>query len=120
MRSTGVSGASFAVSAVAGGVTSVITGYPCGQDRGNSTTVGRRMLAWPLVALAERRIAISVEAFEAFEAIARTLPLASVGFEREPHAHGERFIWLEPRFVESSAASYALRKPPNHSAYEVT
>ena len=32
----------------------------------------------------------------AFEAVAATLPLGSVGFEREPDANGERQIWLEP------------------------
>jgi hypothetical protein len=36
------------------------------------------------------RIAISVEAFEA---IARTLPLGSVGYEPELNAKGERTVW---------------------------
>jgi hypothetical protein len=40
------------------------------------------------------RIAISAEAFEA---IARTLPLGSVGFENEANERGERLIWLEGR-----------------------
>jgi hypothetical protein len=39
------------------------------------------------------RIAISVEAFEA---IARTLPLGSVGYENATNQRGERLIWLEP------------------------
>jgi hypothetical protein len=38
------------------------------------------------------RIAISVEAFEA---IARTLPLGSVGYEAEANERGERLIWLD-------------------------
>jgi hypothetical protein len=42
------------------------------------------------------RIAISAAAFEA---IAATMPLGSVNFERKVHAAGERQIWLEPKFV---------------------
>ena len=38
------------------------------------------------------RIAISVEAFEA---IASTLPLGSVGYENKSNERGERLIWLE-------------------------
>ena len=38
------------------------------------------------------RITISVEAFEA---IARTLPLGSVGYEVEANERGERYVWLE-------------------------
>ena len=37
------------------------------------------------------RIAISVEAFEA---IARTLPLGTVGYEPEANERGERVVWL--------------------------
>jgi hypothetical protein len=37
------------------------------------------------------RIAISQTAFEA---IARTLPLASVGYENKVNRKGERLIWL--------------------------
>jgi hypothetical protein len=43
------------------------------------------------------RIAISVEAFEA---IARTLPLGSVGYENKVKERGERLIWLEPSVVD--------------------
>jgi hypothetical protein len=43
------------------------------------------------------RIAISVEAFEA---IARTLPLGSVGCENETNEKGERLIWLERAVVD--------------------
>jgi hypothetical protein len=39
------------------------------------------------------RIAISEAAFEA---IARTLPLGSVGYENKTNAKGERLIWLDP------------------------
>jgi hypothetical protein len=38
------------------------------------------------------KIAISVEAFEA---IARTLPLGSVGYENETNELGERYVWLD-------------------------
>jgi hypothetical protein len=38
------------------------------------------------------RIAISIEAFEA---IARTLPVGSVAVEPEANERGERLIWLE-------------------------
>jgi hypothetical protein len=38
------------------------------------------------------RIAITLEAFEA---IARTLPLGSVGYEAEANERGERCVWLE-------------------------
>ena len=38
------------------------------------------------------RIAITVAAFEA---IARTLPLGSVGIEAEANERGERLVWLE-------------------------
>ena len=43
------------------------------------------------------RIAISLRAFEA---IAATLPLGSVGYEAEPTVSGERLIWLEPSMVD--------------------
>jgi hypothetical protein len=38
------------------------------------------------------RISITVEAFEA---IARPLPLGSFGFERDPNTKDERTLWLE-------------------------
>jgi hypothetical protein len=38
------------------------------------------------------RIAISQAAFEA---IVKTMPLGSVGCEREADANGERLIWIE-------------------------
>jgi hypothetical protein len=43
------------------------------------------------------RIAIGVEAFEA---IAATLPLGSVGYENEANEKGERRIWLEAAMVD--------------------
>ena len=46
------------------------------------------------------RIAISAEAFEA---IARTLPLGSV-FESEANERGERLIWLEAAMVDRLGA----------------
>ena len=35
----------------------------------------------------------------AFEAIAQTLPLGSVGYENQASERGERLIWLEPTVV---------------------
>lgn len=43
------------------------------------------------------RIAISQAAFEA---IAKTLPLGSVGYENATNEKGERLIWLEPSMVD--------------------
>jgi hypothetical protein len=43
------------------------------------------------------RIAISVEAFEA---IARTLPLGTVSYENKTNERGERLIWLDPNVVD--------------------
>jgi hypothetical protein len=40
----------------------------------------------------------------AFEAIASTLPLGSTAFEPDLGTKGERYIWLEPRFVDRLAA----------------
>jgi hypothetical protein len=42
------------------------------------------------------RIAITVEAFEA---IASTLPLGSVGYQNEINERGERLIWLDHAVV---------------------
>ena len=42
------------------------------------------------------RIAISQAAFDA---IASTLPLGSVGYENGPSVNGERLIWLAPNVV---------------------
>jgi hypothetical protein len=47
------------------------------------------------------RIAISVEAFDA---IARTMPLGSVGFEAEASERGERTVWLEEVWVDRLGA----------------
>jgi hypothetical protein len=43
------------------------------------------------------RIAISVEAFEA---IAPTLPVGSVGFENQTNERGEKLIWLDRAVVD--------------------
>jgi hypothetical protein len=51
------------------------------------------------------RIAITAEAFDA---VASTLPLGSVGFEREAAAKGERLVWLTASVVDRLAA---LRGP---------
>jgi hypothetical protein len=47
------------------------------------------------------RIAISAEAFEA---IARTLPLGSVGYEAEANERGERLIWLHAAMADRLSA----------------
>jgi hypothetical protein len=47
------------------------------------------------------RIAITAEAFDA---IAATLPLGTVSFERKPLANDERFISLEPHVVNKLRA----------------
>ena len=44
----------------------------------------------------------------AFDAIASTMPLASVGYEAEVGANGERLIWLAPNVVDRLQA---LRGP---------
>jgi hypothetical protein len=51
------------------------------------------------------RIAISEPAFEA---IARTLPLGSVGYENETNERSERLIWLDHAVV---ARLKAMRRP---------
>jgi hypothetical protein len=43
------------------------------------------------------RVAISVEAFEA---IARTLPLGNVSFENKIDERGKKLIWLEAAMVD--------------------
>jgi hypothetical protein len=56
------------------------------------------------------RIAITVEAFEA---IAQTLPLGSVGYENETNERGEKLIWLDRavvdrlRFLRGPGESYS-------------
>jgi hypothetical protein len=47
------------------------------------------------------RIAIPVEAFEA---IAQTLPLGSVGYEAEANDRGECAVWLEEVWVDRLGA----------------
>jgi hypothetical protein len=44
----------------------------------------------------------------AFEAIASTLPLGSVGYEAELNAKGERLVWLAPAVVDRLTA---MREP---------
>jgi hypothetical protein len=36
----------------------------------------------------------------AFDAIVKTLPLGSVGYENKTNEKGERLIWLEPNVVD--------------------
>ena len=47
------------------------------------------------------RIAISAKAFDA---IAATRPLGSVGFEPPLNAKGERWVWLEAAIVDRQGA----------------
>jgi hypothetical protein len=51
------------------------------------------------------RIAITVEAFEA---IARTLPLDSVAVQADPTEQGQRHVWLEEVWVNRLGA---MRRP---------
>jgi len=51
------------------------------------------------------RIAISVEAYEA---IARTLPLGSVAVEAEANERAERYVWLEAAMADRLGA---MREP---------
>jgi hypothetical protein len=51
------------------------------------------------------RIAVTAEAFDA---IAATLPLGSIGFERHPADDGQRLVWLERSVVNRLRA---LRGP---------
>jgi hypothetical protein len=51
------------------------------------------------------RIAISAEAFEA---IAKTLPLGSVSYENASNEKGERYVWLDAKVVNQLRA---LRSP---------
>src|ERR1700693_5535092 len=55
--------------------------------------------------LSHIRIAITSEAFDA---IAATLPIGSVGYEAEPTERGERTVWLEPPMVDRLGA---MRRP---------
>jgi hypothetical protein len=47
------------------------------------------------------RIAITPAAFEA---VAATLPVGSVGFEPQPNEKGERLVWLETVVVDRLGA----------------
>lgn len=58
------------------------------------------------------RLAISVEAFEA---IARTLPLGTVAYEAEADDRGDRLIWLEA----AVAGRLAAMRGPSESYSEV-
>jgi hypothetical protein len=53
------------------------------------------------------RIAITVEAFEA---IARTLPLGSVAVDPETNERGERYVWLDHAVVTVSSHARAGRE----------
>ena len=44
----------------------------------------------------------------AFEAIAATLPLGSVGYENEVNERGERYVWLSPTVVNGLRAMRGL------------
>ena len=53
------------------------------------------------------KIAISQAAFDA---IAATLPLGSVGYENEVNERGERLIWLDPAVVSRLRHARARRR----------
>ena len=54
------------------------------------------------------KIAISVEAFEA---IAQTLPLGSVGYENKTNEQGQRLIWLDRAIVNRLRAMRRAGEP---------
>ena len=59
--------------------------------------------------LARRRPMIRIAISQAtFDAIAKTLPLGSVGYENEVNEKGERLIWLDPAVL---ARLKAMRGP---------
>jgi hypothetical protein len=67
---------------------------------------GRDLYAPPFVAvviLLSHMIRVVI-AVEAFEAIARTLPLGSLAYEPEPNAKGERSVWIDGRQADKLAA----------------
>ena len=49
----------------------------------------------------------------AFDALAASAPLGSLGFERHPADDGQRLVWLEPRFVDRLRA---MRAPGGSTA----
>jgi hypothetical protein len=53
------------------------------------------------------RIAITLEAFEA---IARTLPLGSIGYENQINERGERLIWLDRAVLDRFTAMRRRRR----------
>jgi hypothetical protein len=50
----------------------------------------------------------------AFDAIAKTLPVGSVGYEAEPDAQGEMHIWIDDRQADKLAAM-RKRRPASAS-----
>jgi hypothetical protein len=51
-----------------------------------------------------------------FEAVAATLPLGTVSFERHPAADGRRLVWFEPHVL---AKLRALRGPGESYAFDL-
>jgi hypothetical protein len=49
--------------------------------------------------LTQRTIRIAITK-AAFEAIAATMPMGSVGYENKTNEKGERCVWLEPTVVD--------------------
>jgi hypothetical protein len=62
------------------------------------------------------RIAITPAAFEA---IAATLPLGSVGYENATNEKGQRLVWLEPRVVDRLKAMRGPGETPRGPLEEV-
>jgi hypothetical protein len=46
----------------------------------------------------------------AFEAIAATLPLGSVGYENAANERGERYVWFAPNVVDGRGSSGGSRR----------
>jgi hypothetical protein len=58
------------------------------------------------------RIAISQAAFDA---LAATLPLGSVGYENATKERGERYVWLAPTVIDSAARHAGAGREPSAS-----
>jgi hypothetical protein len=63
---------------------------------GRFESAGMRPIRSPVTSRRTGRTRQGGRTAPAFEAIARTLALGSVGYESEPNERGERLIWLEP------------------------
>jgi hypothetical protein len=63
------------------------------------------------------RIAITAAAFDA---VATTLPLGAIGFERDPADEGERLVWLEPSVLNRLRPPARATATPFREAHRAT